>query len=168
MRKLYVDMDGTLTEWKNASIEEVTSPGWFRQASPADSVVSAIRRLISADNDVEVFILSAVFSDDHSIQEKTEWLSFFLPEIDEQHILFVPYGEKKTDYVQEKNTFLLDDFSKNLYEWNGTGIKVYNGVNGTKGTWHGYSVHSSMSSEIMYTQLLGIINAVVQSEKESV
>lgn len=45
---------------------------------------------------------------------------------------------------------LLDDYSRNLHEWaacNAHGIKVYNGINGTHGTWDGEYISSSMSPD---------------------
>ena len=48
-----------------------------------------------------------------------------------------------------KNWILIDDFSKNLHRWEaagGTGIKILNGINATKGTWTGYSIPSCLSS----------------------
>lgn len=156
--KLYVDMDGTLTKWESVPIEVVASKGYFRNLTPEFNVLRMVRRMIAEDNGIEVFILSAVFQDDHSVCEKKEWLHEFLPEMAEENMVFVPYGEKKGEYVREAGAFLLDDFSRNLHEWEGVGVKIYNGINGTHGTWSGYSIRSDMESDTMYRQLLGIIN----------
>ena len=46
--------------------------------------------------------------------------------------VFVPYGEPKTAYVQTKDAILVDDYSKNLHEWEKSGregIKFFNGFN---------------------------------------
>ena len=162
-KRLFVDMDGVLCIFnKEASIEELTSAGYFSNLLPQESVKDAITLLLDEDN-VEIFILSSVFQDDHSANEKADWLnSYGLEAIDESHRLFAPYGTSKSSYLEEtvglkKDDFLLDDFSKNLHEWHGTGIKLYNGINGTKGTWFGYSVHAKCSADIIANTLLGIM-----------
>lgn len=160
---LFVDMDGTLSYFeKEASLEEITTKGYFRGRDPIRNVVSAIRYFAAVNPD-KVCILSSVFQDDHSINEKKEWLEEYLPEISLS--IFVPYGQSKAEFVEgifgrsiTHRDFLLDDFSKNLHEWTGTGIKLYNDINGTKGTWTGYSVHYNCSPEIIVNTLTGIMS----------
>lgn len=160
MKTLYVDMDGTLAVWdKDASIEEVAKVGYFLHRPEIENVVVAIRIIAMARPDIHMCVLSSVFKDEHSIREKVAWLHEKLPEISRERMVFVPYGEVKSNYVKAKGTFLLDDFSKNLHEWDGIGIKIYNGINGTKGTWHGYSVHSTMKPHILASQLVGILSS---------
>lgn len=154
-QRIFVDMDGTLCEWKYASIEEVAAKGYFLSLAPQQSVVNAVKKLIQTGK-YEVIVLSSVFNDDHSIQEKNEWLDQHLPELKKR--IYVPYGEKKKDFIANKEAtdVLLDDFSKNLHEWHGIGIKVMNGVNGTKGTWKGFLVNGLASEDVIYKTLIGI------------
>lgn len=162
---IFVDMDGTLNYFeKNSSLEEITSKGYFRSRNPIMTVVSAIRYLATKNPD-NVCILSSVFQDDHSISEKNEWINLYLPEI--RKAIFVPYGTSKAAFIEEmlgreltEQDFLLDDFSKNLHEWTGTGIKLYNDINGTKGTWKGYSVHYNCSPEVIVNTITGIMSVV--------
>ena len=159
MKNLYVDMDGVLAYWnQDASIEEVASKGYFLNCAPVRNVIEAIRNLIERE-DVNVTILSSVFNDDHSSEEKLKWLGKY--SINAKTI-FVPYGSSKSEYLQSegmisKDDFLLDDFSKNLHQWHGIGIKMYNHCNGTKGTWHGYSVRNDMPADLLEKQLYGIM-----------
>ena len=51
---------------------------------------------------------------------------------------------------------LVDDFTKNLNEWQGVAVKLYNGINGTHGTWQGFSIHNKMTPDKMVSQLDGI------------
>ena len=52
---------------------------------------------------------------------------------------------------------LLDDFTPELKDWNGKAIKLYNGINGTKGTWHGYSVRADMDPVTLAASLEALI-----------
>ena len=162
---LFVDMDGTLNYFEKASsLEEITSEGYFFSRSPIMTVVSAIR-FLATKNPEKVCILSSVFQDNHSIPEKKAWLAMYMPEIEKA--IFVPYGTPKSEFIEDmlgrdlnKKDFLLDDFSKNLHEWTGTGIKLYNDINGTKGTWTGYSVHYNCSPEVIANTILGVMTMV--------
>lgn len=163
VKRLFVDMDGVLCKFnKEASIEEVAAEGYFTRCEPQQSVVNAVLRILY-ESCTEVFILSSVFSDNHSIPDKCRWLDEYgFSGIDDEHRLFVPYGTSKADYLKEtvgakNDDFLLDDFSKNLHEWHGIGIKLMNGINGTKGTWNGYNVSSRSTEEVIKNTLMGIM-----------
>ena len=161
-RRVYFDMDGTLAVWQgDKSIEEVAQKGYFSSLPPIDAVVKMVRRFIAMNIDnVDVYILSSVFKDGHSIADKQEWLAKYLPEIPKSHHIFVPYGKCKSDYIKEpkRDDVLLDDFTKNLKEWHGVAIKLYNGVNGTNGTWDGFSIHSNMNGNKLLAQFDAIVN----------
>lgn len=139
-RRLYVDMDGTLTVFTQATSEQLNSEGYFRQRAPQTNVLEAIRMMIKGGGNLEVFLIPAVLDTPYAKKEKLAWLEEFAPEIDEDHIIFVPCGENKSHYVPGgvgKYDYLLDDFSVNLREWPGMAIKLKNDINGTKGTWIG-------------------------------
>lgn len=159
MAKIYVDMDGTLAKWHSEkSIEEVASAGYFRSLEPIISVVNAIRELCKTE---DVYILSSVFVDDHSINEKNEWLDKYLPEIPSKKRVFVPYGMDKSVYLHsyigtEHTDILIDDFTQNLKQWHGIGIKVLNGMNNTHGTWNGYYISSSSTHVVISNSIRGI------------
>ena len=64
----------------------------------------------------------------------------------------MPYGVPKLDYIilrEDTTNILIDDFSKNLHEWekgkNNIGIKYYNGINGNHGTWKGNSINPELN-----------------------
>lgn len=161
MRRLFIDMDGTLNQFeKGASLEEITSPGFFATRKPHFNLIEAINHL----KKVELYILSSVFMDNHSIAEKNQWLNENqLQHIDIMHRIYVPYGVNKSEYLRvhyslQPDDLLLDDFTQNLHQWHGVGIKLYNGINGTKGTWRGYSVHINATSKVLENSLRGIIH----------
>lgn len=164
MKRIYIDMDGTLAEWNgNASIEEVASKGYFLRVNPIQSMVDAVKELIeNKPKDVEIYILSAVFNDEHSIADKNQWLDWVLPQIPRDNRIFVPYGENKFDAVKTSDDdkyYLIDDFTKNLLGWGGTGIKVLNGINHTNKTWRGYVINALSYPTVIYNSILGIIAA---------
>lgn len=83
--RLFVDMDGTLAEWQEGTpLEEVCAPGYFAQLPPNENMTKAMIRFweYSRKNNIEVFILSAVFDDGHSIRDKNAWLDQYIPFID--------------------------------------------------------------------------------------
>ncbi len=139
--RLFVDMDGTLAVFNQIDkLETLYEQGYFVNLTPQVNVVDAVR-MVQARDEIEVFVLSAVLTDSKYAQvEKNEWLNIYLPEIDERHRIFVPCGEDKTMYVPDKileEDVLLDDYTVNLNAWEppAKGLKLLNGINGTKGTW---------------------------------
>ena len=164
--RFYFDMDGVLAKWRNVSIEETYQKGYFAKLTPEFCIVDAVRAIYDMGYDVS--ILSAVYQDGHSVNDKISWLKENglggIPGI------FVPYGEKKADYLKKSPgsiSVLVDDFSKNLREWVATGddfvgIKFMNGINGTKGTWAGYLVSNKMST----AQLVNAITGIAKAEAE--
>lgn len=102
--RLFVDMDGTLAEWQEGTpLEEVCAPGYFAQLPPNENMAKAMIRFweYSRKNNIEVFILSAVFDDGHSIRDKNAWLDQYIPFIDAEHRIFVSCEEPKTAYINK-------------------------------------------------------------------
>lgn len=142
---LYVDMDGTLAEWKAAKkVEDLLKEGYFLNLAPNQNVVDAIRRLISMGADVK--ILSHFLSESrYAAAEKRAWVQKHLPEIPAANIWLAACHLPKTQCIlvhgkTMNGAVLLDDYTKNLTEWaaaGGTATKLLNGVNGTHGTWTG-------------------------------
>ena len=163
-KRLFVDMDGTMTEWRVIQSEnELYREGYFRSLRPVLPVIEAVNA--ARKNGVDVYILSCILPDSrYALSEKISWLREHMPDIDEEHMLWVPYGKSKADFVKERfgleslseEDILLDDFSVNLHAWvkeNGTGIKAMNGCNGSKGTWKGPRLYENAAG----TDLLSAI-----------
>lgn len=164
--KIFMDVDGVLAVFfKDKSFEDISVKGYWISLPEIQSMIETAKRLIKSPY-VDLYILTSVipFKDNHAEIEKRSWLKERLP-LNDSHIICVPYGEAKIDYLKRNNVIvndydiLLDDFSQNLHEFekDAIGIKVYNGINGTKGTWHGYSVHTESSVNIIYNTILGIV-----------
>lgn len=154
-KRLFVDMDGTLAEFRpTKNLEELYEPGYFIQLRPIANVVDMINRL-AAGKDIEVFILSAYLEDSKTaLVEKNMWIDEYVGEIGEGHRLFLPCGMPKIlavpNYTPDKD-YLLDDYTKNLLEWpmEDKAIKLLNGINGKGGNWKGFRISCDQSSEIM-------------------
>lgn len=177
-KRLFVDMDGTLAEWRSkAGPEELYEKWYFESLRPYSTILGAVKGiwfatyfgLIGAE--LELFILSAYLPDSPWAKaEKKRWLRKYLcwttefgkqcPMFDASHTLLVPCGSRKVDYVPggvSIDDYLLDDYTLNLREWEqagGTPIKVFNGCNG-KGiaVWKN-SVRTNACKNVNYRILL--------------
>jgi Uncharacterized protein conserved in bacteria len=163
-KRFFIDMDGTLAEFKyTKNIETLYEKGYFKNLKPNTSVLSAVKTFINNNPDIEVNILSSVLSDSkYALKEKNEWLNTYLPEIPENNRIFPPCGQDKKDFIKglNKNDFLLDDYTNNLNSWEppATGIKLYNGINGTKGAWKNNSLSAEKSAGEICNNMEKIIN----------
>lgn len=155
-KRLFMDMDGTLAEWRSeVGPEELYEKGYFASLRPYGAILDAVKSIWAAaqngEIDAELFILSAYLPDSSWAKaEKQEWLNEYLysmvraaaqyrrPMFDASHTLLVPCGNSKLDYVPggvRASDYLLDDYTLNLREWEqsgGTPIKVFNGCNGKR------------------------------------
>lgn len=179
-KRLFIDMDGTLVEWKNIKIEAtdyedikeipekideiLRTPGYFKNLKAHQNVIDCINNLLE-NRELDIYILSCVLPDkgfSTPRNDKNDWLDKYLPNIDKSHRIFVPDGENKIDYVPfgiSENDYLLDDYTKNLNDWSfkGKGIKFLNGVNANKGTWNGARINIEQSSYDLYNKLKNYI-----------
>lgn len=162
---IYIDMDGVQTIFTDDSFDVVSKKGYFASRPCRKEAVELVKKL-SESSYFNVYILSAVLQDDHSEKEKISWLENQglgnIPRI------FIPYGEKKGDYVKKEGRhILIDDYSKNLLEWetmgeNFVGIKFLNGINGNHGSWKrfgGYCISHTQSADLLFTDVARIAQA---------
>lgn len=167
-KRLFVDMDGTLCEFKVVdTLETLYESGYFLNLKPHMNVVNAVKDIVAKDPDIEVFILSAYLSDSkYALDEKHRWLDTYLPEIDAEHRYFMHCGTDKKDFIAKRgggvtiDDYLLDDYSLNLHSWQppARGIKFMNGINGTHGTWNMDSLGISRSAEDLALCIRNIIH----------
>lgn len=151
------DMDGVVAKWE--TIGNPNEKGFFLSRKPEQKMIQLIRELKNSGE--TVMILSAVYMNGYASDEKAMWLTNNgLGDIPR---LFVPYGSNKAEAIEEikdifhGNYILVDDYSKNLHEWQAAGhiaVKFRNGINGTHGTWSGYSISRAMGVEEMKRVLI--------------
>lgn len=165
--RLYVDMDGTIAEWRSiANPETLYQKGYFATLSPYRNVVNGIR-MLNAAADVELYILSHYLPDSvYALSEKKWWISRYLDEIPESHRIFLPCGLDKAKYRISEDDFLLDDYSANLHQWGKTGIKVLNGVNATHGTWTGSRISRMRSAESFCRALTKVLGGGIIKDRK--
>lgn len=130
MKKIFLDLDGTLAKFnvKNALNRFETEKGFFAKLG-AYKGIEVINEMAKAGN---VYIISASPNAQADI-DKIEWVCKYLPNINLlTNVLICRCGENKAEYLKNKGltidneSYLLDDYTKNLVEWEnagGVGIK---------------------------------------------
>lgn len=142
---LFVDIDGTIAEWKTgSSLCDLYKKGFFYDVKPNKELISFIQSYLNNEK-IEIYILTAVISK-QAIEEKNRWLNDHMP-IAQENRIFVPNGQNKAEFVENifkeklnKSYILLDDHTPNLIQWEeagGTAIKALNGINRIEGKWQG-------------------------------
>lgn len=160
---LYVDLDGTLAEFKYAdSMDTLYEQGYFLNLKPIDGVLAGIKEFMRRYPEIPVYVLSAYLGDSkYALQEKSMWLDRYFPELEDEHQLFVKCGEIKADVpLESENAFLLDDHSQNLLDWEKAGfkgIKLLNGINGEGKKWKGDRISSSLTPDVFAEKLYELL-----------
>lgn len=162
-QRLFVDMDGTLAEFKTVdTLETLYEKNYFLNLKPITGVIEAVKQ-IAANPGIDVYILSSYLSDSaYAISEKEQWLDKYMPEITEERRLFVACGQKKSSVVPghiRSNDFLLDDYTINLNDWEppARGIKILNGINHTHGTWKSDRIRFDHKPEELSEMIISVM-----------
>ena len=145
MNKIFLDLDGTLAKFnvRNALERFDKEEGFFARLK-AYKDIEIVNELAKTNN---LFIISAS-PNEQADKDKMTWLTKYLPNINVENITICRIGENKAKIIQDKynitineQCYLLDDYTKNLNEWEsvgGIGIKRLTSVsdNSTK-KWKG-------------------------------
>ncbi len=173
--KIYIDMDGTIARFhdENLYLERMFEKGFFAGLKPFDNAVDAIKRIIDNHPNVDVYVLSAAITTPYCLAEKNAWLDKYLPNIDNEHRLFVEnpstdkslcvpgsylYKDDNGKYRNKisENDILIDDYNKNLIEWQkagGTSVKAKNNIN-----------HKGLHGELWKGEIIDVVNGDVYSD----
>lgn len=148
MKKIFLDMDGTLAKFnvKNALNRFETEKGFFAKLG-AYKGIEVINEMAKAGN---IYIISASPNAQADI-DKIEWVCKYLPNINLlTNVLICRCGENKAEYLKNKGltidneSYLLDDYTKNLNEWEqagGIGIKRITKVaDNSRKLWKGFEI----------------------------
>lgn len=168
-RRLFIDMDGTLAEWKeNESTDILYEKGYYEKLKPNEFLLQVIKGLVKKGEDI--YILSSFLNDSkYALEEKNNWLDRYLPELSKNKRIFIKYGDNKALSVPNgvsKFDYLIDDYTKNLFDWNdagGVAIKFLNGINNNSKQWQGLNVKSNAS---LYEDLMFILEYPEKSQDE--
>ena len=171
--RLFVDMDGTLAEFRIVdTLETLYEEGYFFNLRPHENVVEAVNRIVLENEDIEVFILSAYLTDsDYALGEKNAWIDRYLPEIDRKHRIFVPCGTDKASAIDlREDDFLLDDYTINLNAWEppAKGIKLVNAINDTHKSWKSERVRFDDPAKVLKARIENIIYRHEKADGRSV
>ena len=148
MIKLFIDLDGTVAKFnvRNALERFDKEIGFFANLG-AYKGIEAINEMALLKN---VYVISASPNNQADI-DKMIWLNKYLPNIPKENITLCRLGENKAKIIENKynliidsNCYLLDDYSKNLFEWvanGGIGIKRLTSVaDNSRGLWKGLTI----------------------------
>lgn len=139
MSKVYVDMDGTLCRFHDTEhkyIEAMWERGFYSSLKPFEEFLNGLSVCIDRNPNTEFYILSAVLDTEPPFieDEKREWLHRYLPQLADDHMIFVPAGKNKSEFIGgiSADCCLIDDYNVNLTDWQnagGTAVKFVNDVN---------------------------------------
>ena len=130
MIKIFLDLDGTLARFnvRNALERFDKEKGFFSKLL-AYKGIEIVNELAKTN---QLFIISASPNEQADI-DKMIWLEKYLPNIKKENVTICRLGENKAKVIEnkynitiDKTCFLLDDYTKNLVEWEnvgGIGIK---------------------------------------------
>ena len=150
MKRIFLDLDGTLARFnvKNALERFDNEKGFFANLL-AYKGIEIVNELAREDN---LFIISAS-PNEQADNDKMIWIEKYLPNIKQENITICRIGENKARVIESKynieineQCYLLDDYTKNLNEWEsvgGIGIKRITKVadNSTK-KWKGFELRN--------------------------
>lgn len=133
MIKLFLDLDGTLAKFnskRNALKRFAVEEGFFANLQPY-KYIECINDL-AINKNINVYIISAT-PNEQADKDKMIWIGKHLSNIPQKNICFSRLGENKAEIIKQKlnitidkTCLLLDDYTKNLIEWQnncGIGIK---------------------------------------------
>ena len=149
MKKIFLDLDGTLARFnvRNALDRFATEEGFFAKLL-AYKGIELINEMAKAGN---VYIISAS-PNKQADNDKMFWIEKYLNNVPMENRLICRCGENKAEYLKskglqiDKNSYLLDDYTKNLIEWEsagGVGIKRLTKVaDNSTGKWKGLAIRN--------------------------
>lgn len=78
--------------------------------------------------------------------------------IPESNWHFIPFGSAKTRIDAKKKGYLIEDYTQNLFKWDGVGIKFCTESNDTRGTWNGYRIYNTSTPDEIVKTILKIMS----------
>lgn len=140
--KIYIfDLDGTMFKWQSG--EDYLAPHYFRNLPSDNLMVEVVNRLLKAGENV-VFG-TAVLNEEAAFDKREALNELGFSDIP---MFAVENGCTKSGILKNiKRRILIDDYTKNLKNFSGTGVKYCNGINDTNKSWEGLRISSDMPAE---------------------
>lgn len=147
MKKIFLDLDGTVAKFnvRNALKRFETEKGFFAKLG-AYKGIEKINEMAKCGN---VYIISAS-PNEQADSDKMKWIEKYLNNVPMENRLICRCGDNKAEFLKakgieiDKNCYLLDDYTKNLVEWEevgGIGIKRITKVaDNSRKLWKGLEV----------------------------
>lgn len=127
MCRIYIDFDGVLVDTPKYIKQEIQKNGnlestfinmkWDELLSKCSEICENIDYLKKIFKNNDITILTHVYSQKEQI-EKAKYINDCIGNI---NVLFVPYNIKKSEYVDPKGNFLIDDYNVNIESWKSNG-----------------------------------------------
>ena len=127
MKRIFIDLDGTVARFnvRNALKRFDNEVGFFARLK-AYKGINKVNELAKGGN---VYIISAS-PNDQADRDKMEWIQKYLSNVPMNNITLCRIGENKARVIEskynltiDKDCLLLDDYTKNLTEWESNGGK---------------------------------------------
>lgn len=127
MKRIFIDLDGTVARFnvRNVLKRFDNEVGFFARLR-AYKGIDKVNELAKGGN---VYIISAS-PNDQADRDKMEWIQKYLNNVPMDNITLCRIGENKARVIEskynltiDKDCLLLDDYTKNLIEWESNGGK---------------------------------------------
>lgn len=130
-KKIYVDMDGVLTDfekavdeilgreaWETSKWEQMRKfPHFYRDLKPIDGSIMLLSELIYHYGDA-VEILTGIPKEEAGIkyaaQDKRDWVKEWIPNVIKIHTV---HRSQKAEFCKGSDYLLIDDLEQNISEW---------------------------------------------------
>jgi len=173
MKKVFIDMDGVLTEYrKDCETRDLMQKGYFLSLKPEWNMLGALQLLIENGEalGISVCVLTKVYPSlfRYSVSEKLQWRDKYMPDLfDSEFVMVNGEVQEKSDAVREllggeigTDCILIDDYNANLREWHsngGTAVKYVNGINDKNRSFIGNRLSFDMSAKEIYSAILALV-----------
>ena len=157
MKRIFLDMDGTLVKFNVPhALDRFEKEEKFFAKLKAYKGVDIINELCESG----IFYIISASPHDRADADKMEWIREYLPNMPIENIVLCRLGENKAkviekelDIIIDSDCYLLDDYTKNLQEWEnmgGIGIKriTHCADNSTK-KWKGLELRDLCKLEML-------------------
>ena len=145
---IYLDLDGTCNRFEYVGPDVYSDPDYYRNRPVQKQFVDGLKKL-SEQKNYTFYVVSSKLQGNGFKEAKDDWSEKHLPFVKSENRIYVDYGESKLEGIRKhlssqgksiSKGIMLDDYTKNLWEFNGTEIlpvKVLNGINDTHRSWTG-------------------------------